>query len=133
MRFSSELQWADGTRHARRRDLQAATIDLLRIIAYYGHQSDADREASFKDGLATLGGWAQQNDYNHDRKTTVAVLNHSLDVLLGLNAKGQESLMLAISTTAAYDGKLDLAEAELLRAICATLNYPLPPILMPPG
>ena len=118
-----------GTRHARRRDLKAAAIDLLRIVAYYGHQSDADREAAFNDGLATFGKWARQENYNHDRKTTVAVLDHSLDVLLGLNSKGQESLLRAISTTAAYDGKLDLAEAELLRAICATLNFPLPPIL----
>ncbi len=118
-----------GTRHARRRNLKAATIDLLRIVAYYGHQSDTDREAAFNDGRATLGKWAQQENYNHDSKTTVAVLNHSLDILLGLNGKGQESLLGAISTTAAYDGKLDLAEAELLRAICATLNLPLPPIL----
>ena len=118
-----------GTRHARRRDLKAATIDLLRIVAYYGHRSDADREAAFNDGLATFGKWARQESYNHDRKTTVAVLDHSLDILLGLNSKGQESLLRAISTTAAYDGKLDLAEAELLRAICATLNFPLPPIL----
>jgi len=119
-----------GVRHPRRRDLRAATINLLRIIANYGHESDADREASFQCGLATLGPWAQQQDYAHERKTTAAVLDHSLDVLLGLNSNGKESLFRAISTTAAFDGKLDLAEAELLRAICATLNYPLPPILM---
>ena len=115
---------------SRRRDLQAATIKLLRIIADYGHQSDSEREAAFQDGLATLGDWAQQTDYRHDRKTTVAVLDHSLDVLLGLNNKGQESLLRAISAATAYDGKITVTEAELLRAVCATLNYPLPPILV---
>ncbi len=115
---------------SRRRDLQAATIKLLRIIADYGHQSDSEREAAFQDGLATLGDWAQQTDYRHDRKTTVAILDHSLDVLLGLNNKGQESLLRAISAATAYDGKITVTEAELLRAVCATLNYPLPPILV---
>ncbi len=122
-----------GTRHPRRRELRAATISLLRIIADYGHQSDTDREASFQAGAATLGSWAQQQSYVHDRDTTVAVLDHSLDDLLGLNSGGKESLLRAISTTITYDSRIDLAEAELLRAICATLDCPLPPILMLPG
>ena len=117
-------------RRSRRQDLQSAATDLLRILADHGHDSDQDRLAAFEAGIATLGAWAQGAKYTSDRKCSVAKLNSSLDVLLGLNSKGQESLLRAVSATAAHDGKLSVAEAELIRAVCATLNYPLPPILV---
>lgn len=115
---------------SRRRDLRTATIRLLRILADYGHDSAAEREAAFKSGIATLGSWAHAAKYESDRKTTISLLNSSLDTLLGLNSKGQESLLRAVSATAAHDGTLSVAEAELIRAVCATLDYPLPPILV---
>jgi len=115
---------------SKRRDLQASTIGLLRVLADYGHENENEREAAFAKGIETLGPWAQDYGYESDRKFTVAVLDHSLDVLLGLNSKGKESLLRAISTTAGHDGKLTVTEAELIRAVCATLDYPLPPILV---
>ena len=42
----------------------------------------------------------------------------------------EESLIRAVSATAGYDGRLSVAEAELIRAVCATLDYPLPPVLI---
>jgi Zn-dependent protease with chaperone function len=113
-----------------RRELQAATIDLLRLLADYGHEVEAERIAAFAAGLKTLGPWAHDAEFTSDRKVTVAVLSASLDILLGLNSKGQDSLLRAVSATAAHDGKLSVSEAELVRAVCATLNYPLPPILV---
>ena len=115
---------------SRRRELQSSAINLLRVLADYGHDSDAERIAAFDAGLKTLGPWAHGQEYRSDRDYTVATLDHGLDVLLGLNSKGQASLMKAISATAAHDGRLSVAEAELIRAVCATLNYPLPPILV---
>jgi len=53
-----------------------------------------------------------------------------MDVLLGLNGKGRRTLLLAICETAAHDGRLSVAEGELIRVICATLDCPLPPILV---
>ena len=115
---------------SRRADLQSSTIELLRILADYGHKDDEQRRAAFITGISTLGAWAQKYDYESDRKFTISVLDHSLDVLLGLNSKGKESLLRAISATAGHDGRLSVTEAELIRAVCATLNYPLPPILV---
>jgi Zn-dependent protease with chaperone function len=116
--------------HARRKELQAAAINLLRVLADYGHESQEQSNTAFRAGRATLGDWAQDYDFGSEQKYTVAVLDHSLDVLLGLNNKGKESLLRAISATAAHDGKLAVGEAELIRAVCATLDYPLPPILV---
>jgi Zn-dependent protease with chaperone function len=115
---------------SRRRDLRQAAANLLRVLADYGHETEAKRVAAFKAGIATMGSWAKGEEYSSDREASVGVLNHSLDVLLGLNSKGQQALLRAISATAAHDGKLSVAEAELIRAVCATLSYPLPPILV---
>jgi len=116
---------------ARKKQLQPAAISLLRVLADYGHKSEEHSEAAYKAGLATLGPWAEKYGYQADRQSyTVSGLDRSLDVLLGLNNKGKESLLRAISATAAHDGKLSIGEAELIRAVCATLDYPLPPILV---
>jgi Zn-dependent protease with chaperone function len=117
-------------RRAGRADLQSSAIGLLRILADYGHDDDETREAAFRTGIHSLGDWAQAHAYESDRKYTIAVLDHGLDILLGLNSKGKESLLRAISATAGHDGRLTVTEAELIRAVCATLNYPLPPILV---
>ena len=115
---------------ARRNELQSATINLLRVLANYGHETQKQSAAAFQAGRATLGPWARHYEYPSDEGATVAILDQSLDVLLGLNSKGKESLLRAISATAAHDAKLAIAEAELIRAVCATLDYPLPPILV---
>ena len=115
---------------SKRRDLRSAASDLLRVLADYGHERDEDRIAAFKAGQATLGAWAINEDFKSDRNCTVKSLNNSLDVLSGLNSKGQASLLRAISATARHDDKLSVPEAELIRAVCSTLDYPLPPILV---
>jgi hypothetical protein len=115
---------------SRRSDLRSSTIGLLRVLADYGHKDDEQSRAAFITGISTLGAWAQEYEYESNRKYTIAVLDHSLDVLLGLNSKGKESLLRAIAATAGHDGRLSVTEAELIRAVCATLDYPLPPILV---
>jgi len=57
------------------------------------------------------------------------VLDRQLDLLSALNGEGRQMIIKAISTTVAADGKLTNVEADLLRAVCATLAVPLPPIL----
>ncbi len=115
---------------ARKKELRTAAIDLLRVLASYGHESAQSSEAAFRAGRAALGRWANEYDYGSDQDYDVPLLDRSLDVLLGLNSKGKESLLRAISLTAAHDGRLSIGEAELIRAVCATLDYPLPPILV---
>lgn len=113
-----------------RGELQTSAMGLLALLAQHGHGDERDREAAFASGVATLGPWAQQYDFVADAENSVARLDHNLDVLLALNRKGKESLLRAISATAGYDGRLSVAEAELIRTVCATLDYPLPPILV---
>jgi Zn-dependent protease with chaperone function len=117
-------------RRSTRKELQAAALDLLQILADYGHEHAADKIAAFEDGLASLGAWATGTAFEPRPDQTMSILSQSLDILQGLNSKGQGSLLRALSAAAAHDGQLSVAEAELVRAVCATLNYPLPPILV---
>jgi Zn-dependent protease with chaperone function len=117
-------------RRARRAELRAAVIGLLRVLADYGHDNEAQRRAAFQSGIDSIGDWATEYEFMSDRTHTVAGLNRGLDVLLGLNGEGKESLLRAISATAGHDGNLTITEAELIRAVCATLGCPVPPILV---
>jgi hypothetical protein len=117
-------------RRVRRAELQSAAIALLRILADYGHDSDSASRAAFGAGIGTLGSWAQGFEYTTENRFKISELDHSLDVLRKLNTKGKESLLRAITATAGHDTRLTVAEAELIRAVCATLDYPLPPILI---
>ncbi|NQV85645.1 MAG: hypothetical protein HQ492_01015 [Woeseiaceae bacterium] len=77
-----------------------------------------------------MGAWAVGAEFRSKRENMITILGQSLDILLNLNSKGQAALIHALGVTAAHDGQLSVAEAELVRAVCATLNYPLPPILV---
>ncbi len=115
---------------ASRKEIRESAVGLLRVLADYGNDDDETRRAAFKAGLDTLGKWAEAFEFASDRDLTVTVLDRGLEVLRGLSGKGKESLLRAISATASHDGRLAVREAELIRAVCATLDYPLPPILV---
>lgn len=116
-------------RSAAREPVRRAAVDLLRIVARYGHIDEDARRHAFEAGNATFGAWAERNEYETDFRYTVDILDRSLEVLLALNGEGQQMLLKAVTETVLTDDRLSLNEAELIRAICASLNCPLPPIL----
>jgi len=116
-------------RSAEREAVRQAAVDLLRVVATYGHADDAVRKRAFEAGIAVFGDWGRKYAYETDTTYSVAMLDESLDRLLALNSEGQQLLLKAISKVVLFDDRLSLTEAELIRAICASLNCPLPPIL----
>jgi Zn-dependent protease with chaperone function len=117
-----------GNRVSRSKARRAA-LRLLRIVADLGHADAGERERAFRTGAAQFGAWANDGQPSIPARETIAVLDHSLDVLRRINGAGQRSLVQAVTETVSHDGRLTIAEAELLRAICAALDCPLPPIL----
>jgi Zn-dependent protease with chaperone function len=117
-------------RRPKRGELREAVIGLLRVLADHGHDDEKQKRAAFRAGVDSLGEWARGFEYSSKHERTVPVLDRRLDVLQRLNSKGKESLLRAVSATAGHDGKLTVTEAELIRAVCATLDCPLPPILV---
>lgn len=118
-----------GTRRVGRRDLRRAAIDLLAVLADYGHEDDARSEQAFNAGKAKFGKWANNHTYGSKEHYSLATLDHSLDLLVALNGKGRRAMLEAVTTVAVHDNEVTIAEAELIRAICASLNVPLPPVL----
>ena len=112
-----------------RKKAHNAAIDVIRIVADQGNASEEAREHAYEAGISHFGKWAAGRKVQIDAEQTVAVLGRRLDTLRQMNSAGRKSLLQAVSNTITHDDKLTLTEAELLRAICASLDCPLPPIL----
>lgn len=113
-----------------RKKARHAAIDVIRIVADQGNEDEVARDHAYQAGISTFGDWASGRKKQIDDAQTVEVLGRSLDALRQMNSAGKKSLLQAVSNTIAHDGKLTLSEAELLRAICASLDCPLPPLSM---
>ncbi|MEX2126274.1 MAG: M48 family metallopeptidase [Woeseia sp.] len=107
-----------------------AALQLLRIVADHGHDTQAARDEAYRAGIAQFGRWAAagREDVPGDTET-VAELDRCLDVLRRIDLSDRKNLIDALSTTIGHDRRMTLTEAELLRAICAALDCPLPPLI----
>ncbi len=112
---------------AEREDVRDAAVELLRVVAEHGHDNDADRAAAFHAGLDHFGKWGDAYEYHSEIRSTTFSLEKSLDQLVSLNAEGRQMLLDAVTRVVLHDDQLTLAEAELVRTICASLEIPLPP------
>jgi len=106
-----------------------AAVDLLRVVAHYGHDDDDAEERAFRAGTRAFGDWAEGISVAPGNETPVRRLGAALDILGKLNPGGRKTLVEAVTRAITRDDRLTLREAEMLRAICASLECPLPPIL----
>ena len=108
-------------------DVEPELKDVLAIVAQYGHDDAAAARRAYALGIAevlpsaTLA-YAPPSDW-------VAALDRALPRLDRLGAPGKELVVAALTRAISADGVVSVAEAELLRTICATLHCPLPPLL----
>jgi len=114
-------------KRANRKAVRDAAVDLLRVVAGYGHDNDTDGEAAFRSGLGKFGKWGDTYTYGSDFAATTSSLEKSLDQLVSLNSAGRQMLLDSVTTVVLHDDKLTVPEAELVRTICASLEIPLPP------
>ena len=112
-----------------RKAARHAAVDLLRIVAHYGHVERQAEERAFRAGTRVFGDWAASIETAPGGRESVRRLGAALDVLSKLNPAGRKSLVEAVTRAISHDDRLTLREAEMLRAICATLECPLPPVL----
>jgi hypothetical protein len=127
-------QAAEPTRHAGQNRVsksaaREAAIDLIRIVADQGSDDKASQDKAFRAGMRIFGDWAKGDDDATQAGTPVERLRQALEILSKINSAGRQSLVKAVTKTVAHDNRLTMREAELLRAICATLDCPLPPII----
>ncbi len=108
------------------RKLEPLAADARLILSLIAHATDGEAAASFDHGLKELGIPLKLIDARAislaDVKTALARLNQ-------LAPMQKPRLVKALVQCALADGKLSVTDAELLRAICSTLDSPLPPFL----
>jgi len=129
----AEVQLQDDLEPARRarrltlEDVSQALCVLFSVLARHGHDEEASARRAYEVGMHHLLprdrpaygvpiGWQQR-------------LDDALGKLDDLQPAAKEQLVEALVKTIAHDLRLAIAEAELLRMVCAALHCPLPPLL----
>lgn len=114
---------------ARLGERKEAVATLLAVLAAHGHDTPALARQAFQAGASiALGAQAVPFQAPSD---WVSALDRALPALDDLRPEAKETLLEALSATVAHDGRLALAEAELLRTVAQLLHMPLPPLLAP--
>jgi len=110
--------------------LQAVQQDaqvLFSVLAQHGHNDETSARRAYEAGMHRLfprarpayglaGPWPQALDLALSRLDQLAPI-------------GKEQLVEAMVATVTHDQQLTIGEAELLRAVCASLHCPLPPLV----
>jgi Zn-dependent protease with chaperone function len=113
-----------------KKEAREAALQLIRIVADKGHDDPGRRDAAWRAGTAELGRWASAREAHAPAGAgTVEELDRALDVLRRFDPAGRERLIQALSMTIGHDNRMTVIEAELMRAVCASLDCPLPPLL----
>ncbi len=115
--------------------LPEAVGALFSVMAKQGH---TEADATYQKGMECLGRHEQRIKMLIDTKQWpdyeppqdwVSATDAALNQLDGLQVLDKQALVSALVLTLSHDGKVSPHEAELLRAICATLHCPLPPFV----
>jgi len=99
---------------------------LLSILTHSTVQEGKTSEETFAAGAETLG---LQLELIPVSRIDFTTLNNALDELVDLKPLQKPALLKACVSCITADGKIQAIETELLRAIGATIDCPVPPIL----
>jgi len=108
------------------RSVAAVAAEAAVVLSLLAHSGKGGM-AAFDKGMAALG--VPGGVLRAPAELNVAVVESALNELNLLAPLKKPLFIKACVATAMADDKLTLAEGELLRAICAALDSPLPPIL----
>ncbi|MGZ8161046.1 MAG: M48 family metallopeptidase, partial [Methylobacter sp.] len=120
-------------RHGNRRltQLPEAVGTLFSVAAKQGHAENSSAGAAYQQGMESLGRHEPRIKMLIDTKQWpdyappqhwMAPTDTALNELDGLRMADKQALVSALVLTISHDGKVTAQEAELLRAICATLH-----------
>jgi hypothetical protein len=108
------------------RTLAPLAEDARLILSLIAHATRGDSAASFDEGVKELGFPLTLLDA---RAVSLDAVKAALSRLNQLAPMQKPRLVKALVQCALAEGKLCLTDAELLRAICSTLDSPLSPFL----
>ena len=106
---------------------KSAIAALLALVAQAGHDNDHDALRAYLAGLQRVLPH-EHIDYAPPVEGVLA-LETVWPVLDALAPDAKQALVGAVTAAVSHDGRLRVAEAELLRTVCGVLHCPLPPML----
>jgi len=110
----------------------AALGALFSVIASAGRDDEVEARRAYERGLATLLPRERPPFAAPDPAAWPAALDAALGELQKLRPAAKELLVDGLGHTLTHDGTVRIEEAELVRAVCALLRCPLPPLLSLP-
>ena len=122
----------DPSRHARfgRRklsDVRSEVSTLLCVVAQAGHDDPPTAQRAYLAGIQRV--LPRDHLPYLPRTIGVSALDQTWAPLDALDPLAKQALVEAITAAISHDGRVSVAEAELLRTICGVLHCPLPPML----
>ncbi|KGM57422.1 peptidase M48 Ste24p [Lysobacter arseniciresistens ZS79] len=100
---------------------------LLAVVADAGHADEASARHAFLAGMRHI--LPNQHVAYRAPQHPVPALEEVWPTLDLLHPLAKRVLVEAVTVAASHDGRVSVAEAELLRTVCAILHCPLPPLL----
>jgi hypothetical protein len=100
---------------------------LFSVLAHHGHENEVDARRAYEAGMSLL--LPRERPAYSDAPNWPAQLDVALSKLDRLVPVAKEQLVEALVRTISHDERLTIGEAELLRAVCAALHCPLPPLI----
>ena len=115
--------------------MHAPLQTVFAIVAATGNPSEGAAREAYVRGLrrlgkadATLIGALDSGRFADYAPTQAGKLEPALMALDKLVPADKSALLAALTVTIMHDNKVSVGEAEVLRAICAMLHCPLPPL-----
>jgi hypothetical protein len=109
------------------RKVEEVAQDAHIVLSLIAHASQGDTQAAHAKGTAILG--VELPAPMPVAELSTARLGEALERLRHLQPFQKPRVLKACVEAAAADGTFRLAEAELVRAVAATLDCPLPPVI----
>jgi Zn-dependent protease with chaperone function len=114
----------------RRLTLNAVQKDaqvLFSVLARHGHNDESSARRAYEAGMHRL--FPRDRPAYGIASAWAAALDLALSRLDQLVPIAKEQLVEAMVATVTHDQQLTIGEAELLRAVCASVHCPLPPLV----
>ncbi len=126
------MESLDPSRHARfgRRkpgNVRNEFATLLAVVARAGHEDAASAKRAYLAGLQRV--LPRDHLPYAPPANGVLALDAVWEPLDALDPLAKQAMVEAVTAAVSHDGRVSVAEAELLRTICGVLHCPLPPML----
>ena len=101
---------------------------FLSALAYLSHDEDAEVADAYQTGASSLNHHHQFAQLPIEQCGLDAV-DKAMDRVAAADVRVKERIVKACAECVTADGEIQTGEAEMLRAICAAINIPCPPLL----